>query len=92
MGGKGVEGRGWRAEVGNWCEGDVRAGTANGGRCFARSPSILQVLAVVSIAAAPVVCDQVHQVDQVIPKHKVGDIDEVHGLDSARQVDHKDVR
>ena len=51
-------------------------------------PSIVQVLAVVSVAAPPVVCDQVHQVDQVNPKRQMGDIDEVHGLDSARQVDH----
>ena len=36
---------------------------------------------------ASVVCDQVHQVDQVFPAHQVDDIDEVHELDPVHQVD-----
>ena len=43
--------------------------------------------AVVSVVSVSAVCDQV---DQVVPAHRVDDINEVYELDPVHQVDHDD--
>ena len=50
-------------------------------------PVVVSVIAVASVVFVSVVCDQV---DQVVPAHRVDDIDEAHQIDPVHQVDHKD--
>ena len=50
--------------------------------------AVVSVVAAVSVSASvSVVCDQV---DQVVPAHRVDDIDEAHQVDPVHQVDHKE--
>ena len=58
-----------------------------GARASRAPPFVVSVIAVASVVSVSVVCDQV---DQVVPAHRVDDIDEAHQIDPVHQVDHKD--